>query len=115
MARTAAHKHFARTAAHQKTSGRLSSIVLEKLSGVLAYSFFDMSFKGDFIDIPPNDQLLSEVKVLEIEQAVAVVQGWKLRENKHWVKDISVGIVRGKKDYFDFTRGKAENSEGVEL
>jgi hypothetical protein len=100
---------LARIAARQGCSPNLRMIVLEQLSRIVAYSLFDMSHEGDYMDIPPNSQPLSDAEVLEIELAVAVVKGWKMREGEDWIKDTLVAIFRGKKDWSDFPRNKAES------
>jgi len=106
---------LARIAARQGCSQNLRMIVLEQLSGIVTYSLFDMSYEGNYMDIPPNSQPLSDAEVLEIEQAVAVVQGWKMREGEEWIKDTLVDIFRGKKYYFDFPRNMAETDGTVKL
>ncbi|KAK0753171.1 hypothetical protein B0T18DRAFT_8060 [Schizothecium vesticola] len=105
---SAACAALARIAARQECSHGLRRIVLEQISGIVTYTPFDMSYEGDYMDIPPKSQPLSDAEVLEIEQAVAVVQGWKMREGEQWITDTLVDIFRGKKYYSKFPRNKAE-------
>lgn len=92
---------------------RLQFQLLDHISGIVTYSLFDMSYEGNYMEILPNSVPMSDAEVLEIEQAVATVQGWKLRQEDQWVKDTLVDIFRGKKDYLAFLPRSAEKNEGA--
>lgn len=96
-----------------KSSMILQAQLVDHISGIVTYSLFDMSYEGDYMVHLPNSVPLSDAEVLEIEQAVAAVQGWKLREEDQWVKDTLVDIFKGKKDYNAFLPRRPGKSEGA--
>lgn len=104
---------LARIAARPECSMCLQFQLLDHISGIVTYSLFDMSYEGNYMEILPNSVSLSDAEVLEIEQAIATVQGWKLRQEDQWVKDTLVDIFRRKKDYLAFLPRSAEKNEGA--
>lgn len=93
---------FARIAAREKRTSRVRCGILEQLSSVVGESLFDMSYEGDYMEILPNDQPLSEGEKLEIEHAVKEIKSWAFRKDEEWIKDILVDIYTGKKTFCDF-------------
>lgn len=93
---------FARIAAREKRTSRLRGAIIEQLSSVIGESLFDMSYEGDYMEIVPNDQPLSEDEKLEIANAVKEIKSWPFREDEEWIKDILVDIYTGKQTYWDF-------------
>ncbi|KAK3339625.1 hypothetical protein B0T25DRAFT_594432 [Lasiosphaeria hispida] len=92
---------FARIAAREKRASPVRSCVIQQLSSVVAYSLFDMSYEGDYMEILPNHQPLSEAEMLEIEHAVKEIKSLKFRKDEEWIKDLLVDIYTGKKTFRD--------------
>lgn len=90
-----------RIAAREKRGSPLHEGVIERLSSIIGYSLFDMSYEGDYMEFPPNDQPLSDQETLEIQNAVVEMNKWVFREDEEWIREILVQIVSGKKDYVD--------------
>lgn len=113
LARIAARTQGPTASRTHDSSMSLQFQLVDHISGIVTYSLFDMSYEGDYMVHLPNSVPLSDAEVREIEQAVATVQGWKLREEDQWVKDTLVDIFRGKKDYLTFLPRCAEKSPGA--
>ncbi|KAK1763295.1 hypothetical protein QBC33DRAFT_246239 [Phialemonium atrogriseum] len=90
-----------RIAAREKRGSPLREGVIERLSSIIGYSLFDMSYEGDYMEFPPNDQPLSDQETLEIQNAVVKMNKCVFREDEEWIKEILVQIVSGKMDYVD--------------
>ncbi|KAK0718170.1 hypothetical protein B0T26DRAFT_741222 [Lasiosphaeria miniovina] len=90
---------FARIAAREKRASPVRSGVIQQLSSVVAYSLFDMSYEGDYMEILSNDQPLSEAEMLEIEHAVKEIRSWTFRKDEEWIKDMLIDIYTGRKPF----------------
>lgn len=82
--------------------GNLARIdLIEGLSSIIGYSLFDMSQEGNYMEILPNSQPLSEDEILEIDHGIAEIKKWAMRKGEEWMRDLLVEIVAGKKRYSD--------------
>lgn len=86
--------------AREKHGSPIRLQLLEGLSSVVGYSFFDMSYEGDYMEIPSDDKL-SDKEILEIENAEKEMNGWVLRDDQEWIRQTLIQLVTGKKHYDD--------------
>lgn len=84
----------------EKRGSPIRSQLVEGLSSALGYSFIDMSYEGDYMEIPLDDEL-SEKEILEIENAEKEINGWVLRDDQEWMRQTFIQLLTGKKDYYD--------------
>lgn len=68
---------------------------------MITYGLFDMSYDGDYMDIPPNEQPLSDEEKLEINNAVEEMRRWTFRTDEEWMREFLIQIVTGSKTYDD--------------
>ena len=92
---------FVRMVARERQGSQLRFRLIADLCNVLTYSLFDMSYEGDYMEFPPDDQPLTEKEISEITKAVSEIRGWILRKDDEWIKDALVKIVSGEARYAD--------------
>lgn len=63
------------------------------LINLLAYNFCDTSYEGDYEEILGNDVPLSESELLEIENAVAKIKSWEIRDGEEWIRENLIKLV----------------------
>jgi len=88
-----------RIIAGEKRGSRLRVDVVAGLASVVTYNLFDMSYDGDYMEYPPNDQPLSDQEILEIENAVAELKRWSFREDEEWMRKFLIEVMMGENDY----------------
>lgn len=84
----------------EKRESPIRSQLLEGLSSVVGYNFFDMSYEGDYMEIPSDDKL-SDKEILEIENAEKEMNCWVLRDDQEWIRQTLIQLIIGKKHYDD--------------
>lgn len=52
-----------------------------------------MSYEGDYMEFPPDDQPLSEKEVAEMEHAVREIRSWVLNSDEEWMTEALVDVV----------------------
>lgn len=82
--------------------------IIEGLCSVITYGLFDMSYDGDYMDIPPNEQPLSDEEKLEINNAVEEMRRWTFRTDEEWMRELLIQIVTGSKTYDDLPCREAQ-------
>lgn len=92
---------FMHIATGERRGSLLRAGLIEGLGSVITHSLFDMSYEGHYMELPPDDQPLSEKEILEIENAVAEMNRWVLRNDQEWSREILIQMVTGKKRYRD--------------
>ncbi|KAL6871875.1 hypothetical protein J3F83DRAFT_772574 [Trichoderma novae-zelandiae] len=65
------------------------------LVNLLVYHLFDNSYEGDYEEIIGNEVPLSESELLEIENAVAKIKSWEMRDGEEWIRENLIKIVSG--------------------
>lgn len=75
---------------------------------MITYGLFDMSYDGDYMDIPPNEQPLSDEEKLEINNAVEEMRRWTFRTDEEWMREFLIQIVTGSKTYDDLPCREAQ-------
>lgn len=75
-------------------------LIAERAS-VIAYSMFDTSYKGDYMELLPNDQPPSDKEMLEMENAVGNINSWVFRPDEEWIREEHIQVVTGKASYDD--------------
>ncbi|KAL7786375.1 hypothetical protein V8C37DRAFT_392132 [Trichoderma ceciliae] len=63
------------------------------LANLLAYNFCDTSYEGDYEEIIGNEVPLSESELLEIENAVAKIKSWEMRDGEEWIRENLIKLV----------------------
>ncbi|KAF5693588.1 hypothetical protein FDENT_1820 [Fusarium denticulatum] len=79
------------------------------LSGVIAYSMFDMSYEGDYMPTPEDlehldaaeKERMAEKDALEMENALRSIKQWQFTEETEWARDMMLQLVSGKLSYDD--------------
>ncbi|KAF5558907.1 hypothetical protein FPHYL_7248 [Fusarium phyllophilum] len=82
------------------------------LSGIVAYSMFDMSYEGDYMPTPEDlehldaaeKERMAEKDALEMENALCSIKQWKFTEETEWARDMMLQLVSGKLSYDDLPR-----------
>jgi hypothetical protein len=87
--------------AHERRESQLRFHPIADLCNVLVYNLFHMSYDGDYMEFPPDDQPLTEKEISETMKAVGEIRGWILRKYDEWIKDALVKIVSGEARYVD--------------
>ena len=65
------------------------------LANLLLYNFYDTSYEGDYEEIIGNEVPLSESELLEIENAVARIKSWEMRDGEEWIRENLIKLVSG--------------------
>ena len=92
---------FVHIATCERRGSRLRAGLIEGLCSVIIYSLFDMSYEGQYLELPPNDQPLSDKENLEIENAIGEMNRWILRNDQEWIRETLIQMVTGKKRFRD--------------
>ncbi|KAI2633789.1 hypothetical protein GGS26DRAFT_554763 [Hypomontagnella submonticulosa] len=92
---------FVRIASREKRGSKLRMEAICALCGVITYHFFDTSYEGDYYEIPPEDQPLSEKEVLEMTNAVNSLKEWEMREGEEWIRSELIKAMTGATSYDD--------------
>ncbi|KAI1376607.1 hypothetical protein F4677DRAFT_83469 [Hypoxylon crocopeplum] len=90
---------FVRIISREKGGSALRRATIHELCGVITYRYFDMSYEGDYREIVPDDQPLSEKEVLEIENAIKELEGWEMKEGEEWIRSQLIQVITGKISY----------------
>ncbi|KAI1074773.1 hypothetical protein F5B20DRAFT_426050 [Whalleya microplaca] len=92
---------FVRIASREKRGNKLRRGIIDSLCSVIAYHYFDTSYEGDYYEIPPDDQPLSEKEVLEMNNAVNNLKGWEMKEGEEWIRSELIKAMTGAMRYHD--------------
>lgn len=92
---------FVHIATRERRGSELRAGLIEGLVSVITYSLFDMSYEGQYMELPPDDQPLSDKEKIEIENAVWEMNRWVLRDDQEWIRGTLIQMVTGKKRYHD--------------
>jgi hypothetical protein len=65
-----------------------------------------MSYEGDYMEFPSNDQPETKEETLEREMAIEEINRWSWRDNELWIRDALATIVSGKARYEDLPCGE---------
>ena len=90
---------FVRIAARETLASRLRRQIIGELANVIAYSLFDMSYEGEYMELLPNDQPLSDEEILEMERAIKKVNNWVFKDDEEWIRRALVEVMSGKISY----------------
>ncbi|KAI1469007.1 uncharacterized protein F4812DRAFT_425431 [Daldinia caldariorum] len=90
-----------RIASREKRDSHLRMEVIGTLTSIIGYHFFDMSYEGDYHEISPDDQELSEKEVLEMSNAVNSIKEWEMKEGEEWIRDEIIKAMTGAASYDD--------------
>ncbi len=90
-----------RVAIKQRHLLHLRSGYICHLAGLIGYNLFDMSYDGDYSDIPGNDVPLSSAELAEIDEAVRRIRSWRFRPSEQWMQELLVRVVTMKAKYED--------------
>ncbi|XXH05682.1 Transcription initiation factor TFIID subunit 2 [Hypoxylon texense] len=90
---------FVRIASREERGSKVRNGAIASLCHVIAYHFFDTSYEGDYYEIPPDDQPLSEKEVLEMANAVDNLKGWEMREGEEWIRSGIIKAMTGATSY----------------
>jgi hypothetical protein len=93
-------------AARERRGSLLRRSLLGDLCHVLTYSLFDMSYEGDYMEFPPDDQPETEEEALERGMAIDEINRWNWRDNELWIRDALTAIISGKAKYGDLPCGE---------
>ncbi|KAL7818455.1 hypothetical protein V8C26DRAFT_43074 [Trichoderma gracile] len=63
------------------------------LANLLAYNFFDTSYEGDYEEVIGNEVPLSESELVEIDNAVAKIKSWEMRDGEEWIRENLIKLV----------------------
>ncbi|POR33379.1 Uncharacterized protein TPAR_06427 [Tolypocladium paradoxum] len=92
---------FLRLAARERRGSLLRTSILGELANVVGYRRFDMSYEGDYMEFPADDQPLSDKEVFEMENAVREIRSWVLRGDDEWMREALIQVVVGQASYDD--------------
>ncbi|KAM4056552.1 Glycosyl transferase, family 25 [Hirsutella rhossiliensis] len=70
-------------------------------SPAIAYRLFDMSYEGDYVELPSNDEPLSDKELEEMEKALEEIRSWVWRNDEEWMGEALLQVVAGKARYDD--------------
>ncbi|OCK80319.1 hypothetical protein K432DRAFT_297905 [Lepidopterella palustris CBS 459.81] len=73
---------FVYIAARERRGSLLRSSLIEGLSSVISYNLFDVSYEGDYMEFPLNDEPLLYKKISEIENTMAEINCWVFMNGK---------------------------------
>ncbi|KAL7928857.1 hypothetical protein V8C35DRAFT_220483 [Trichoderma chlorosporum] len=65
------------------------------LVNLIAYSFCDTSYEGDYEEILGSEVPLQKSEILEIENAVAKIKSWDMRDGEEWIREALIKLVSG--------------------
>lgn len=78
-------------------------MAISDLSGVIAYSMFDMSYEGSYMPTPEDEfdavgnridrEAQAEKDALEMENALKSIQNWHFTQETEWARDMMLGLV----------------------
>lgn len=88
-------------ATREKRGSKLRMEAIASLCHVIAYHFFDTSYEGDYYEIPPDDQPLSEKEVLQMAKAVNNIKRWEMKEGEEWIGSELIKAMTGAISYDD--------------
>jgi hypothetical protein len=88
-----------RVAMKQRHLLHLRADYISDIAGLIGYNLFDMSYEGDYLDIPGNEVPLSSAELAEIDEAVRQIRSWRFRPSEQWMQDLLVRVVTMKADY----------------
>lgn len=79
------------------SSLRFSAI--QELCSLLTFRYFDMSYEGDWMEFPANDEPFTDKEQEELNNAVAQIENWDLHQDDIWIKESLVRILKGEMTY----------------
>ncbi|EFQ36247.1 hypothetical protein CGRA01v4_14969 [Colletotrichum graminicola] len=96
-------------------------MAISDLSSVIAYSMLDMSYEGDYLQLPEDDvdeaddsrendkdaAALAEKEALEMTDALNNIRDWHFRKNEDWNRETLIQLVSGKLRYDDLPSNEA--------
>ncbi|KAK1597935.1 uncharacterized protein LY79DRAFT_539582 [Colletotrichum navitas] len=112
---------YLRIIVRESKGSRVRVMAIADLAGVIAYSMFDMSYPGDYMETPEdrvNDEAvgsreddedaaaLAEKEALEMKDALNNIRGWHFRKNEDWNRETLIRLVSGKLRYEDLPSNK---------
>ncbi|KAF6809916.1 hypothetical protein CSOJ01_06625, partial [Colletotrichum sojae] len=94
-------------------TSRVRLIAEGDLANIIAYSMFDLSYEGNYMDDEAvgiweddEDEAVlakraekAKKAALEMEDALNNIRGWHFRTNEKWTRDTLIQLVFGKIDY----------------
>lgn len=92
---------FVHIATQERRGSLLRAGLIEGLCSVITESLFDMSYEGHYMELPSDDEALSETEILEIENAVGEMNRWVLRHDQEWIRETLIQMVTGKRPYHE--------------
>ena len=98
---SAACAAFVHIAIRERRGSKLRAGLIEGLGSVITYNLFDMSYEGHYMEIPSNDQPLSDEEILETENAVEEMNRWVMKNDQEWIRETLIQMITGKKRYYD--------------
>ncbi|KAI1389473.1 uncharacterized protein F4822DRAFT_442760 [Hypoxylon trugodes] len=90
----------------EKRGSRLRARVTAELVNAITHHYFDTSYEGDYMDIPPDTQPWTEKEVTEMNNAIKDIESWKMREGEEWIRSELIRAVSGKIGYHELSCGK---------
>lgn len=102
---------FMRIACREARPSKLRRQILQELCGIITYRYFDMSYEGDYMKILSEDVPRTEKEVMEMENALQTIKGWRFRDDEVWMRDALVQILKGNASYDDLPWGTREAVE----
>ncbi|UZP46398.1 hypothetical protein NXS19_014210 [Fusarium pseudograminearum] len=91
------------TAAERGSMARV--IAVSDLTAVVVHSMFDMSYEGDYMPLPEDEDLdlsdeekvrWAEKDAMELEAAIKSINQWHFAEGTEWARDMIIELVSGK-------------------
>ncbi|KAH6605059.1 hypothetical protein Trco_006766 [Trichoderma cornu-damae] len=65
------------------------------LATLIVFNFCDTSYEGDYEEMIGNEVPLSESELLEIENAVARIESWEMRDGEEWIRESLIKLASG--------------------
>ncbi|KAF5586360.1 hypothetical protein FPCIR_7970 [Fusarium pseudocircinatum] len=103
---------YLRILTQEETGTMVRAMGNADLSGIVAYSMFDMSYEGDYMPTPEDlehlgaaeKERMAEKDALAMENALSSIKQWKFTEETEWARDVMLQLVSGKLSYDDLPR-----------
>lgn len=70
-------------------------------AGVVAYCLFDMSYEGDYMDLPTDDVPWTPEELEDMRLAVEKIKGWTFRKEEEWMRTLLLQLIAAEKRYED--------------
>ncbi|KAF5601785.1 hypothetical protein FPANT_1649 [Fusarium pseudoanthophilum] len=87
---------YLRILTEEETGHMVRAMGNADLSGIVAYSMFDMSYEGDYMPTPEDlehldaaeKERMAEKDALEMENALSSIKQWQFTEETEWARDM---------------------------